>query len=226
MSTIDQLRTLNPDKTIHSLDEAAFADYGVTYAQYDVSELKAFMDQHVTIPAPSEANLYVPSNPDMEKIPVVQQIGRDVYAGLPIEAGECAGHAEALTAVEFHQGSEVNVFFADVVMVIGKRGQMHDDQFNAEKDAKLFFVPAGTVVEFFSDTLHYSPCEAHASGFKFIVMLVRGSNQPLPADYHTDNKLIVKQNKFQVVHASRTDKIKQGIQVGVTGELVRVKHLN
>ena len=55
MSTIDQLRTLNPDKTIHSLDEAAFADYGVTYAQYDVSELKAFMDQHVTIPAPSEA---------------------------------------------------------------------------------------------------------------------------------------------------------------------------
>ena len=68
MSTIDQLRTLNPDKTIHSLDEAAFADYGVTYAQYDVSELKTFMDQHVTIPAPSEANLYVPSNPDMELV--------------------------------------------------------------------------------------------------------------------------------------------------------------
>ena len=44
MSTIDQLRPLNPDKTIHSLDETAFADYGVTYAQYDVSELKNFMD--------------------------------------------------------------------------------------------------------------------------------------------------------------------------------------
>ena len=86
MSTIDQLRTLNQDKTIHSLDETAFADYGVTYAQYDVSELKNFMDQHVTIPAPSEANLYVPSNPDMEKIPVVQQIGRDVYAGLRLNS--------------------------------------------------------------------------------------------------------------------------------------------
>ena len=120
----------------------------------------------------------------------------------------------------------MNVFFTDVVMVIGKRGQMHDGQFNAEKDAKLFFVPAGTVVEFFSDTLHYSPCEAHASGFKFIVMLIRGSNQPLPVGYHTDNPLIVKQNKFQVVHASRTDKINQGIKVGVTGKLVTVNHLD
>lgn len=226
MSTFEKIQQLNPDKQIHQLTDPAFADYGVTYPQYDVSELKTFMDQNVKIPAPTAANLYVPSNPDMEKIPVVQQIGRDVFAGLPIEAGECAGHAEALTAVEFHQGSEVNVFFTDVVMVIGKRGQMHAGKFNAEKDAKLFFVPAGTVVEFFSDTLHYSPCEAHASGFKFIVMLIRGSNQPLPADYHTDNKLIVKQNKFQVVHATRTDKIKQGIQVGVTGELVKVAHLD
>ena len=225
MSTIDQIRTINPNKTIHSLDESVFEDYGVAYTQYDVSELKTFMDQHVTIPASTEANLYVPSNPEIEKIPVVQQIGRDVYAGLPIEAGECAGHADALTAVEFHQGSEVNVFFTDVVMVIGKRGQMHNGQFNAEKEAKLFFVPAGTVVEFFSDTLHYSPCEAHTSGFKFIVMLIHGSNQPLPAGYQTDNKMIVKQNKFQVVHKSRTDRIKQGIQIGVTGALVQVNHL-
>lgn len=226
MSTFEKIQDLNPDKKIYQLTDPAFVDYGVTYSQYNVSELKTFMDQNVNIPAPAAANLYVPSNPDMEKIPVVQQIGRDVFAGLPIEAGECAGHAEALTAVEFHQGSEVNVFFTDVVMVIGKRGQMHAGKFNAEKDAKLFFVPAGTVVEFFSDTLHYSPCEAHTSGFKFIVMLIRGSNQPLPADYHTDNKLIVKQNKFQVVHATRTDKIKQGIQVGVTGELVKVAHLD
>lgn len=226
MSTFEKIQALNPDKTLNQLTDSAFSDYGVTYTQYDVSELQQFMDQQVAIPAPTAANRYIPSNPAMEKLPVVQQIGRDVFAGLPIEAGECAGHAEALTAVEFHQGSEVNVFFTDVVMVIGKRGQMHDGQFNAEKDAKLFFVPAGTVVEFFSDTLHYSPCEAHASGLKFIVMLIRGSNQPLPVGYHTDNPLIVKQNKFQVVHASRTDKINQGIKVGVTGKLVTVNHLD
>lgn len=51
MSTIDQIRTINPNKTIHSLDESVFEDYGVAYTQYDVSELKTFMDQHVTIPA-------------------------------------------------------------------------------------------------------------------------------------------------------------------------------
>lgn len=219
MDTLQKLQQKNPNRRIHTLSEPVFADYGVTYDQYDIRPLAALM-QSVNIP--TSPNLYVPSNPRIEQLQVVQQIGADVYAGLPIEAGECAGHANALTAVEFHQGSELNVFFTDVVMVIGKRGQMQHGEFNAPRDAKLFYVPAGTVVEFFSDTLHYSPCEVHRSGFKFIVMLVRGSNQPFPANYHTTNPLIVKQNKFQVVHKSRVDKIKQGIKVGVTGELVNV----
>ncbi|KRL13750.1 DUF4867 family protein [Schleiferilactobacillus perolens] len=220
MTTLAEIQAVNPDKQIYGLSDPEFADYGEAYGQYDVQPILDFLDKNVTIS--SDGNLYVPSNPKMEAIPVVQQIGRDVYAGLPIEAGECAGHADSLTAVEFHQGSEVNVFATDVVMVIGKRGQMHNGQFNAEKDAKLFFVPAGSVVEFFSDTLHYSPCEAHQSGFKFIVMLIKGSNQSLPADFHTDNDLIMKTNKFQVVHKVRTDKIKLGEKIGVIGDLVHV----
>lgn len=104
------------------------------------------MDQQVPIPAPTAANRYIPSNPAMEKLPVVQQMCRVVLSGLPIEAGVCAGHAEASLAVEFHQGSEEYVFFTDVELEFGKRGQMQVGQFNAEKDAKLFFVPAGTVV--------------------------------------------------------------------------------
>lgn len=57
-------------------------------------------------------------------------------------------------------------------------------------------------------------------------MLIRGSNQPYSVGYHTDNPCMFKQNKFQVVHASRTDKINQGIKVGVLGKLVTVNHLD
>ncbi|WP_179394205.1 DUF4867 family protein [Lacticaseibacillus absianus] len=222
MTQLDQLRTQNPDRDILTLDDPAFADYGIVYPQYTLTDLTAAMRE---IPIPTGANVYVPSNPTLEALPVIQQIGADVFAGLPIEAGECAGHSQSLTAVEFHQGSELNIFMTPVVMVIGKRSQLHAGQFNAERDAKLFYVPAGTVVEFYSDTLHYSPCEVTTAGFKFVVMLIQGTNQPFPAGYHSDNPLIVKQNKFQVVHPSRTDKIAQGIAVGVTGALVSVDPL-
>lgn len=220
MSLLTQLREANPEQTILSLDDPSFAAYGIVYTHYDVSPIIDFLNQ---VEVPQGANLYVPSNPALEKLPIVQAIGADIFAGLPIEAGECAGHADSLSAVEFHQGSELNVFATPVVMVLGKRGQMKDGVFNAEQDAKLFFVPAGTVVEFFSDTLHYSPCQALESGFRFIVMLINGSNQALPADFQSDNPMIVKKNKFQVVHASRTDKIAQGIAVGVGGRLVEVR---
>ncbi|WP_125702502.1 DUF4867 family protein [Lacticaseibacillus daqingensis] len=222
MNQLEQLRQLNPDRQIRTLDEPEFARFGLVYAQYPLHELDQFM---ATISIPAGANVYTPTNPAMERLPIIQTIGADVFAGLPIEAGECAGHSTALTAVEYHQGSELNIFSTPVVMVLGKRSQMHAGQFNAAQDAQLFYVPAGTVVEFFSDTLHYSPCEVTTAGFKFVVMLLRGSNQPLPADFHSDNSLIVKQNKFQVVHASRTDKIAQGAQVGVIGELVRITPL-
>lgn len=181
------------------LTDLAFLDYGVSYTQYDVCELQQSMDVQVPIPAPTLLYRYISLYPAMEKLPVVQQIGRDVLLGRCIEAGEWLGHAEALTAVEFYQGSEVNVSSTDVVMVIGKRGQSYDGVFNAEKDAKLSSVPLGTVVESSSDTCYYSPCEAVLSGFKFIVLLIAGSNVPLPVGYVTDNPLIVKQNKSVVV---------------------------
>jgi len=219
LTTYDELRKQNPTINIQQITDATFKDYGQVYTQYDVSELNTFMDQ---VAIPSDTNLYVPSNPAMEAIPVVQEIGRDIFGGLPIEAGECAGHADALTAFEYHQGSELNVFMSPVVMVLGKRGQMHDGQFELS-DAAYFYVPAGSVIEFFSDTLHYTPCEVTTDGFKFIVMLINGSNQPLPSDFHSDNPLLVKTNKFQFVHTSRQDKIAQGIHAGLNGELVHVK---
>lgn len=134
MYTLEKITALNPDKTIVLLTDTAFSDYGDSVTQYDDCEHSQYLELTVPIPAPTAAHRVIPTHPAMEKLPVDSQIGRDVFAGLHIEAGECAGHAEALTAVELLTGSEVNVFYSDVVMVIGKRGQMHDGTFNAEKD--------------------------------------------------------------------------------------------
>lgn len=105
-------------------------------------------------------------------------------------------------------------------MVLGKREQAIDGVFNAQEDAKIFYVPAGTIIEMYSATLHYSPCIVDESGFKVIVILIKGSNEPFEDDFETKNKQIVKTNKFQLVHETRTDKIADGIKVGLVGELI------
>lgn len=222
-ATLTAIQQANPQYQIHALTAPEFARYGQVYSQYDLTAINAYMDEQIDIP--QDKNFYRTSNPTLEAIPELQKIGRDIYAGLSVQAGECVGQSTSLSAVEFHQGSEVNVFQTDVVMVLGKRSDFVAGKFAADQKAKLFFVPRGSVVEFYSDTLHYSPCKVHPSGFKFIVMVIRGTNQPLPADFKSANPMIVKQNKFQVVHATRKDKIAQGIQVGVTGQLVTVNPL-
>jgi len=56
-------------------------------------------------------------------------------------------------------------------------------------------------------------------------MLIKGSNEELPADFKSTNKRIVKQNKFQLVDPSRKDKIAIGVQVGLTGKMIEMKPL-
>ena len=221
MNKYEELCKQNPTYTIKQISDPEFTKYGKIYTNYDVTDVMEYMDKNITIDKTS--NIYVPSNAELEKIPSMQTIATDIFAGMPFEAGECTGQSSNFTAVEYHQGSELNVMLTDVVMVLGKRNILEENgTFNAKEQGELFFVPRGTVVEFYSDTLHYSPIKVDNSGFKIIVMLPAGSNQPLPENFHSNNPRIVKKNKFQVVHESRTDKIKQGAQIGVSGDLIEL----
>ena len=221
MSSFDEIKKANPDKTIYDINNDEFADFGLVYKQYDLSKVTNYMDSKIEIP--SDHNDYIPDDENIENDAAIKQIAADVYAGMPISAGPSVGQSTSFSAIEFHQGSEVNITFTDVVMVLGKRQDIHDYEYNAEEHAKLFFVPRGTVFEMYSDTLHYSPCKVDDGGFKAIVMVLQGTNQPLPDGFKATNKMIVKQNKFQMAHAVRKDKIAQGILPGVKGKLIDIK---
>lgn len=224
MTKYEEMCQLNPTYTIKETTDPAFTKYGKIYTNYDVTDAIKYMDEQIKID--KDSNIYVPSNYALEQVPSMQTIGTDIYAGMPFEAGECTGQSSNFTAVEYHQGSELNVMITDVIMVLGKRSVLEENgTFNAKEEAELFFVPRGTVVEFYSDTLHYSPIKVDNSGFSIIVMLPAGSNTELPENFHSTNPRIVKKNKFQVVHESRTDKIEQGAQIGVSGELIELKPL-
>lgn len=225
MSTIEDFQKKNPDYKILSIDDPDFKKYGKVYTKYDISEVKDYMDKNVKISSPS--NFYTPSNKDLEKIPAIQEMGKDIYAFMPIEAGECTGQSTNFSAIEYHQGSETNIMLTDVIMVLGQRSTLDTKgEYSPSEDGQIFFVPTGTVVEFYSTTLHYAPIKVHDSGFSIIVILIKGSNEELPADFKSDNKRIVKQNKFQLVDSSRKDKIAIGVEVGLTGKLIEMTPLD
>lgn len=225
MSTLEDFQKKNPDYKILSIDDPDFKKYGKVYTKYDISEVKDYMDKNVKISSPS--NFYTPSNKELEKIPAIQEMGKDIYAFMPIEAGECTGQSTNFSAIEYHQGSETNIMLTDVIMVLGQRSTLDTKgEYSPSEDGQIFFVPAGTVVEFYSTTLHYAPIKVHDSGFSIIVILIKGSNEELPADFKSDNKRIVKQNKFQLVDSSRKDKIAIGVEVGLTGKLIEMTPLD
>lgn len=218
MSNLEEFRKANPDKLIKTIGDEDFKKFGDIKTQYDVSEISDFFEKKIQIP--NDQNEYVTSNPEIEDMGVIKELSTDIYPGLRTQAGQCVGHGKDFSAVEFHQGSETNIFFTDTIMVLAKRAQMSFDTINIQEHGEVFFIPKGTVIEFYSDTLHYAPVQVNNGGYKILVLVIRGTNEELPADFHSENKMIVKVNKFQVVHKSRTDKIKAGAQVGVTGELM------
>lgn len=218
MGNLEKFKKANPDKLIQTIGDESFKKFGDIKARYDISELTEYFDKNISIN--ETGNTYVTSNPVVEKFSVVRKLSNDIYPAMLTQAGECVGHGTDFSAVEYHQGSETNVFFTDTIMVLAKRSQLTFNSINIQKQGEIYFIPRGSVIEFYSDTLHYAPIQVTKDGFKILVLVLKGTNEELPTNFHSDNKTIVKVNKFQIVHESRKDKIAQGAVVGVTGDLL------
>lgn len=101
MTNLEKIQEANPQLTIYQVDDDQFRDYGVVYNQFDLSEINDYMAK-VAVTA---ANQYVPKNPAIEQMSVIHEISGDVFDGMALSAGQCVGHCDALSAIEFHQGS-------------------------------------------------------------------------------------------------------------------------
>nr|WP_260866261.1 DUF4867 family protein [Paenibacillus xylanexedens] len=64
-------------------------------------------------------------------------------------------------------------------------------------NARAFFQPKGTVIELYSTTLHYAPCQTNHDGYLTLVVLPEGTNQPLaPHTCEGRNILLTKKTNF------------------------------
>ena len=87
---------------------------------------------------------------------------------------------------------------------------------------KAFRVPAGTLVEVFNTTLHYTPCMVDDGGFQVMVALPAGTNGPRPeaaADMPAagDGYCYWKADKWVLCHVD-SPKAAEGGYVGLIGK--------
>ena len=98
MTNYEKIQKANPQLTIYQVGDKQFRDYGIVYKQFDLTEINDYMAR-VAVTA---ANQYVPKNPAIEQMSVIHEISRDVFGGMALSAGQCVGHCDAFSAIEYH----------------------------------------------------------------------------------------------------------------------------
>lgn len=220
---LERLNQVNRVEVL-SVASPAFAPYGRIVTGYDFSELTAYLEEKTEIPA--SGNIYVASVPEMEALPVMQQVQDVLYGGMPVQIGYCNGRNTTYNGFEYHKGSEINIAATDFMLVLGHTWEIKANTYRVE-DAKVFFVEKGTAIEMYQTTLHLSPCRVTDEGFRDVVILPRGTNTPLEdkgtaAD--AESKLLLQRNKWVIAHPEREPLIKQGAHPGLLGENIELHY--
>ena len=232
MSRLEDLNRINSVRILDVRSEA-FRSYGRVIEGYDTSALIDYLERCTQVPY--QGNIYVASVPEMEALPVVSQLQRSFYGGMPVQCGYCNGRNSTYNGFEYHKGSEINVAATDFILVLGHSWDISEDLTYSVDQAQPFFVEKGTVIEMYQTTLHLSPLRTQSEGFKVVVILPRGTNTPLSEEEKAEAgraaesgdkeaKLLLQRNKWVISHPDREPLIKQGAWPGVLGENRELKY--
>jgi Domain of unknown function (DUF4867) len=221
LSKFDLLKELNRHITINHAEDSLFKQYGKVIDSYNFEELKPYMEQSII---PKDGNEYVASVTEMEQTKVKEDIQLNFYGGMPIQIGYCNGPNSTLNGLEYHKSSEINVMMTDLVLLLGKVQDIENNHYDA-KNVDAFFFPKGTAVEIYATTLHFAPCKVEDQGFKAVVILPAGTNEPLEKVVEKkseEDELLFMKNKWLLAHPEREVLINRGAYPGIRGENIRI----
>lgn len=218
---LKELQEVNGNLKLESVSDESFSLFGKIVENYDFSEVIDYMEGKTSIP--DEGNIYVASVPEMEQLRVKELLENGFYGEMPIQIGYCNGKNSTLNGLEYHMGSEINIAVTDMVLILGKLQDVVDNKYDVE-NTRIFFVEKGKAIQLYETTLHFSPCKTNSDGFKCIVVLPKGTNEPLdnPKTKFGD-KLLFARNKWLLAHPDRKVLIDKGAYPGITGENIEIK---
>ena len=219
---LNYLKQFNPTLQIKSIFDEAFLRYGKILGQYDFSKCTEIMKNK---DIPDSGNVYVACDDDLMSTSIVRELTNNFYGNMPIQIGYCNGNNSTLNALEYHKASEIDVAVTDLVLILADIRDIKDNKLPSIS-TDIFYVPAGTAVELYGTTLHFAPCKVSDKGFKSIIVLPAGTNQPLasiPSPLCEEDKLLWMQNKWLIAHVESIPASK-GAYVGITGENIEIKY--
>jgi len=199
---------------ILSVHDNAFLKYGRVLTGYDFTGLVKGLGN---TPCPDDV-IYVASDPELEALPICDELSAIAYGEMPIQIGYCNGHNKKLNALEYHRDSELNIAATDMVLILGLRADVTEDMTYDTSRCEAFLVPAGTGVEVFATTLHYAPANPGEEGFRVAIVLPRGTNTDLKKDHAHggEDANLTAVNKWLIGHPEGG--LPEGSPLGLQGE--------
>ncbi len=207
---LDQLNAVNKKKIYH-VNDLEFAKFGriLPYRMSEQSE--AFVAKQNLQNKAS----YVVHEEQLANDACIATLKKEVFGEMPIQVGLVYGRNEALTGIEYHLGSEVNYAFEDCVLLLAEAKQWKEEGISIDQ-LQAFYVPKHTMIELYSNVLHYTPIEVDKQGMAMLVVLLEGTNTEIE---YEEGSLLIKKNKWYACHASQSQKIALGYRVGLLGEM-------
>ncbi len=207
--------------TILPISDPAFASYGKILEGYDTQELLRTLEAATPLPQGVE---YVPSQPELEALPLMSLLASNAYGGMPIQMGWCNGHNTKLNCLEYHRDSELNCGTEDFILLLARMDDIAPDGTLDTGLVKAFRVPAGVLVEVYATTLHYAPCSAaKGAGFRVLVALPKGTNGPRPdiQVLNREDSMLWACNKWLLAHPESSEAA-QGAPAVLRGENIDI----
>lgn len=204
---------------IYSVNDPEFKPYGRVVTGLEAAKAE-ILQALATTPLP-EATDYVAEEPVLQKLPAMVEVSKHLFGGMPVQLGWCNGHNTKLNCLEYHRASEFNLGARDFILLLAKREQIVDGKLDTAQ-VKAFRAPAGTLVEVYATTLHYTPCMVDEGGFQVMVALPAGTNGPRPEAATDmpeagDSYCYWKADKWVLCHAD-SPKAAEGGYVGLVGK--------
>ena len=212
------IKGLNPQIKLFDAEDREFAPFGRIIKCLDETKI---IKAAKKIPTPDHGSLYVPSREDFESFRIAKRIENEFFGTLPTQIGYCWGRNNFLNAAEWHTSSEINIALTPLVLILGHIWDMENGCIDSSR-FKAFYLPSGTVVEIYSTSLHFCPCQVQENGFGCIVCLPRGTNTDLP-DGNRD-PLLFRKNKWIVAHVDNRALIDRGVIPGITGTNLEIHY--
>ncbi len=219
---MNKIRENNPHIEMYSVFTKEFSKYGKVIEGIDFMPFVTYLEKKTNIP--EQGNIYVASDREMEELPLAKVIEQTLYGGLAIEVGYCNGNNSLLNAQEYHKCSEINIGATDLVLLLSQVTDIKEGKLKTEA-IKGFYVPKGVAIELFSTTMHFAPCKLSDEGFKCLVILTKGTNEPIDFEkisYIEEDALLFMKNKWLIAHEDSIPAKERGAYVGIEGENIRV----